>query len=70
MEKNWRGLPVHAVDEWDSWHFSLAEYEELRLTYDMLVLQGADMELVLRLMEFSTRARLLEEADLAAGEDI
>jgi hypothetical protein len=70
MEKNWRGLPVHAVDEWDYWQKSRADYEHMRLVYDMLVLQGADMALVLEMMGFADCYRAAQEADLAAGESI
>lgn len=70
MEKNWRGEPVHPVDDWDCWQNSRAEYEHMRLVYDMLVLQGADMGLVMEMMGFADRYREMQEAELDAGEDI
>lgn len=70
QDKNWRGLPVHAVDEWDDWPLSLEEYEHMRLVHDMLVLQGVDMELVREMMGFADRYRAMQEAMDAAGEDI
>ena len=70
MYKNWRGLPVHAVDEWDAWQLSREEYEEMKLVYDMLVLQGTDMDLILKMMKFAVRQESLSESDRNAGEDI
>ena len=69
-DTNWRGEPVHAVDEWDSWMLPLADYEEMRLTYDLLVLQGVDMELVYKMMEYADRHRRMEQSEADAGEDI
>lgn len=69
-QKNWRGLPAHPVDEWDSWMLKLADYEEMRLTYDLLVLQGVDMELVYKMMGYADRYRSMEQYEIDAGENI
>ncbi len=69
-QKNWRGEPVHPVDEWDHWKMKLEEYEDIRLVYDLLVLAGTDMVLVHKMIEHVGRFYRLEEADHAAGESI
>jgi hypothetical protein len=69
-QTNWRGLPCHAVDDWDDWPLPLDEYKHMCLVHDMLVAQGADMELVREMMGFADRFRRMQEAEAAAGEDI
>lgn len=69
-QKNWRGLPVHPVDPWDSWQVSLDEYQEMQLTYELLADTGTDMGLVFKLAEYSARAQRLTQYEMEAGENI
>ena len=72
MDKNWRGLPVHPVDEWDHWKTSRDEYAEMKQLWEELIGHSPiDIEpQVRKLIEFAIHCERLNQADMDAGEGI
>lgn len=73
-QTNWRGLPVHAVDQWDDWPLSLEDYLKMRDTWDLvrdvMESQLLDMALIHELLDHAARYERMQQAELDAGEDI
>lgn len=68
MQKNWRGLPIHPVDEWDHWTNKLSDYEEMLAIWDKV--SHVPVDDLMAFAEMVRKAEAQNQADCDAGEDL
>lgn len=63
--KNWRGLPMHPVDEWDHWSYDIKRYDEIKATFDNV--RYVNRAALLAFAEIVADFKASEQAESDAG---